>query len=158
MPVGVISVLMVMSKPKVLILCTGNSCRSHMAEGILRHIAGDLFEVFSAGSKPAGYVHPLAIEALGEIGIDISGHSSKPLEPFMNAGIDTVITVCANADQDCPLFPGQVTRYHWGFEDPPKAVRPGESELDAFRRIRDEILKVFSAYAGGYRQALAASH
>ncbi|MBC2594208.1 arsenate reductase ArsC [Ruficoccus amylovorans] len=146
-----------MSKPKVLILCTGNSCRSHMAEGILRHIAGDLFEVFSAGSKPAGYVHPLAIEALGEIGIDISAHTSKPLALFMEAGIDTVITVCANADQDCPLFPGQVTRYHWGFEDPPKAVRPGESELDAFRRIRDEIRNVFSAYASGYRQALATS-
>ncbi|MDP0495868.1 MAG: arsenate reductase ArsC [Verrucomicrobiota bacterium JB024] len=144
-----------MSKPKVLILCTGNSCRSHMAEGILRHAAGDLLEVFSAGSKPAGYVHPMAIEALKEIGIDISGHTSKHLDAFMNAGIDTVITVCANADQDCPLFPGKVNRYHWGFEDPPKAVRPGESELDAFRRIRDEIRKVFEAYASGYRQALA---
>lgn len=143
------------SKPKVLILCTGNSCRSHMAEGILRHAAGDLLEVFSAGSKPAGYVHPLAIEALKEIGIDISGHTSKHLDAFMDAGIGTVITVCANADQDCPLFPGRVNRYHWGFEDPPKAVRPGESELDAFRRIRDEIRKVFEAYASGYRQALA---
>ncbi|QYY34825.1 arsenate reductase ArsC [Ruficoccus sp. ZRK36] len=143
-----------MSKPKVLILCTGNSCRSHMAEGILRHAAGDLFEVYSAGSKPAGYVHPLAIEALKEIGIDISGHTSKHLEQFMEAGIETVITVCANADQDCPVFPGKVSRYHWGFEDPPKAVRPGETELDAFRRIRDEIRKVFEAYASGYRQAL----
>ncbi|MGE9293548.1 MAG: arsenate reductase ArsC [Puniceicoccales bacterium] len=143
-----------MSKPNVLILCTGNSCRSHMAEGILRHTAGDLFEVFSAGSKPAGYVHPMAIEALKEIGIDISGHSSKHLDQFMDAGIDTVITVCASADQDCPLFPGKVNRYHWGFEDPPKAVRLGESELNAFRRIRDEIRKVFEAYASGYRQAL----
>lgn len=125
-----------------------------MAEGILRHTAGDLFEVFSAGSKPAGYVHPMAIEALKEIGIDISGHSSKHLDQFMDAGIDTVITVCASADQDCPLFPGKVNRYHWGFEDPPKAVRLGESELNAFRRIRDEIRKVFEAYASGYRQAL----
>ena len=128
-----------------------------MAEGILRHAAGDLLEVFSAGSKPAGYVHPMAIEALKEIGIDISGHTSKHLDQFMDAGIGTVITVCANADQDCPLFPGKVNRYHWGFEDPPKAVHPGESELDAFRRIRDEIRKVFEAYASGYRQALATS-
>lgn len=124
-----------------------------MAEGILRHIAGDLFEVFSAGSKPTGYVHPTAIAALQEIGIDISGHTSKHLEQFLTAGIDTVITVCANADQDCPLFPGEVNRYHWGFEDPPKAMREGESESDAFRRIRDEIYNVFDAYASGYREA-----
>ena len=128
-----------------------------MAEGILRNAAGDLFEVHSAGSKPAGYVHPKAIEALAEIGIDISDHESKHLDPFLDAGIDTVITVCGNADQACPVFPGKVNRYHWGFEDPPKAVRPDETELDAFRRIRDEIRKVFEAYASGYRQALAAS-
>ena len=145
-----------MSKPKVLILCTGNSCRSHMAEGILRAAAGDLFEVFSAGSKPAGYVHPQAIEALREIGIDISGHSSKHLDQFLNTGINTVITVCGNADQVCPTFPGGVDRFHWGFEDPPHARRDGESEQDAFRRIRDEIRKVFEAYAAGYRQAIGA--
>lgn len=145
-----------MTKPKVLILCTGNSCRSHMAEGILRHCAGDLFEVFSAGSKPAGYVHPTAIEVLKEIGIDISDHTSKHFEQVMTVGIDTVITVCANADKDCPLFPGKVTRYHWGFEDPPKAVREGECELDAFRRIRDAIYNVFDAYASGYREACGA--
>lgn len=144
-----------MSQPKVLILCTGNSCRSHMAEGILRHAAGDLLEIHSAGSQPAGYVHPKAIEALQEIGIDISGHTSKHLDQFLDAGIDTVITVCGNADQACPAFPGKVDRFHWGFEDPPKAARPGESEIDAFRRIRDEIRKVFEAYAAGYRQALS---
>ena len=143
-----------MKKPKILILCTGNSCRSHMAEGILRHAAGDLFEIFSAGSKPAGYVHPSAIEALREIGIDISSHTSKHLDRFLDAGINTVITVCGNADQACPAFPGKVNRYHWGFEDPPKAVREGESEIDAFRRIRDEIRKVFEAYASGFREAL----
>lgn len=143
-----------MTKPKVLILCTGNSCRSHMAEGILRNAAGDLFEIYSAGSKPAGYVHPNAIEALKEIGIDISAHTSKHLDQYMEAGISTVITVCDNADESCPLFPGKVNRYHWGFEDPPKAAREGESEMDAFRRIRDEIKKVFEAYAGGYREAL----
>lgn len=143
-----------MSKPKVLILCTGNSCRSHMAEGILRHTAGDLFEIYSAGSKPAGYVHPNAIAALQELGIDISGHSSKHLQQFLDAGINTVITVCDHADESCPIFPGKINRYHWGFEDPPKAVREGESEMGAFRRIRDEIHKVFAAYASGYREAL----
>ena len=99
-----------MIKTKTLILCTGNSCRSHMAEGILRHVAGDLFEVFSAGSKPAGYVHPLAIEVLNEIGIDISGHRSKHLDEFLNAGIETVITVCDHANESCPIFPGKVRR------------------------------------------------
>ncbi len=138
---------------KVLILCTGNSCRSHLAEGVLRHAAADLFEVFSAGSAPAGYVHPLAVEVMAEIGIDLGAHTSKHLEPFLMAGMDTVITVCGNADQACPAFPGRVERYHWPFEDPPKAVRPGELERDAFRRIRDEIKKVFEAYAAGYREA-----
>jgi arsenate reductase len=143
-----------MHKPKVLILCTGNSCRSHMAEGILRHSAGDLFEVFSAGSKPAGYVHPVAIEVLREIGMDISHHESKHLDQFLSTGIQTVITVCDNANDSCPVFPGHVKRHHWGFEDPPKAVRPSESETDAFRRIRDEIRAVFEAYASGYRDAI----
>lgn len=141
-------------KKKVLILCTGNSCRSHMAEGILRHAAGDLFEVYSAGSQPAGYVHPLAIEALREIGIDISGHTSKHLDVFLDSGIDIVITVCDHAAEACPVFPGMVATHHWPFEDPPKAARPGETELDAFRRIRDEIRRTFESYAAGYRDAL----
>ena len=142
-----------MKKQKVLILCSGNSCRSHMAEGILKNAADDLFDVNSAGSKPAGYVHPNAIEALKEINIDISCNRSKHLDQFLNAGIDTVITVCDNANDACPIFPGRVNRYHWGFEDPPHAQQEGESELDAFRRIRDEIRKVFEAYAAGYRDA-----
>lgn len=125
-----------------------------MAEGILRHAAGDLFEVFSAGSNPAGYVHPHAITVLGEIGIDISSHTSKHVNEFLDVGIDTVITVCSNAQEACPVFPGHVQRYHWGFEDPPKAVRPGESELDSFRRIRDQIRSTFESYAAGYREAL----
>lgn len=124
-----------------------------MAEGILREAAGDLLEVHSAGSNPAGYVHPEAIAALREIGIDISGHSSKHLNEFLDQQIDTVITVCGNADQACPTFPGQVNRHHWGFEDPPKAMRPGESEGEAFRRIRDQIRLVFEAYAAGFREA-----
>jgi arsenate reductase len=141
-------------KPKVLILCTGNSCRSQIAEAILRKEAGDLFEVHSAGSDPAGYVHPKAIESLKEIGIDISDHTSKHLDEFRDTGINMVITVCGNADQACPAFPGPVIRYHWGFDDPPKSVREGETEMEAFRRIRDEIRKVFEAFAAGYRAAL----
>ena len=144
-----------MPKSKVLILCTGNSCRSHMAEGFLRSEAGDLIDVHSAGSNPAGYVHPSAMEAMAEIGIDITGHSSKHLDQFMDAGITTVITVCDNANESCPVFPGKVNRYHWSFEDPPKAAREGESEMDAFRRIRDEIGKVFGAYASGLREGLS---
>ncbi len=145
-----------MKKPTVLILCTGNSCRSHLAEGLLRAAGGDLFEVFSAGSKPAGYVHPSAIAAMAELGIDISGHTSKHLDQYLDAGIDTVITVCDHANDACPIFPGNVRRFHFGFEDPPKAIRPGETEMDAFRRIRDEIKKVFEAFAGGYRQGIGA--
>lgn len=141
-------------KPRVLILCTGNSCRSHMAEGILRHVAGDLFEVFSAGSKPAGYVHPEAIAVLRELGIDLSAHTSKHMDEFLDRDIQTVITVCGNADQACPIFPGQVNRYHWGFDDPAHATGSEEEIRAAFRRVRDQIQLVFEAYAAGYRQAL----
>lgn len=139
---------------KVLILCTGNSCRSHLAEGILRACAGDLFEVFSAGSKPAGYVHPEAIAVMAELGIDLSGHHSKHLDQFLEAGIGIVITVCDHANESCPVFPGAVRRHHWAFEDPPRAVRPGETERAAFRRVRDEIRRTFEAFAEGYRDAL----
>lgn len=147
-----------MSQPKrILILCTGNSCRSHMAEGILRAEAGNLFDVSSAGSKPAGYVHPTAIEVMKEVDVDLSGHESKSLDLFLDTDIDTVITVCDNANESCPVFPGAANRYHWGFEDPPKAIRPGETEIEAFRRIRDQIRQVFGAFAAGYRQALNVS-
>jgi arsenate reductase len=142
-----------MTKPFVLILCTGNSCRSHLAEGILRHAAGDIFDISSAGSKPAGYVHPKAIAVMKEIGIDISGHTSKHLNEFLNKKVDTVITVCGNADQACPMFPGQANRYHWGFNDPAHAKGTEEDILDVFRRVRDQIKLVFEAYAAGYREA-----
>jgi arsenate reductase len=138
-----------MQKPTVLILCTGNSCRSHLAEGILRHAAGDHLNVVSAGSKPAGYVHPLAIQVLKEIGIDISQHRSKHLNDFLQQPIETVITVCGNADQACPVFPGQLNRHHWGFDDPAHATGPEEEKLAVFRRVRDEIRRVFEAYAQG---------
>ena len=143
-----------LKKPNVLILCTGNSCRSHMAEGILRHAAGDLMQVYSAGSNPAGYVHPKAIGVLREIGIDISGHTSKHMTEFLNGNIHTVITVCGNADQACPMFPGQVNRYHWGFDDPAHAIGSDEEVLECFRRVRDQIKLVFEAYAAGYREGI----
>jgi arsenate reductase (thioredoxin) len=144
-------------KPTVLILCTGNSCRSHLAEGILRNAASDLFNVVSAGSKPAGYVHPKAIEVMKEIGIDISHHTSKHMNDFLNRKIDTVISVCGNADQACPMFPGQVNRYHWGFEDPAHAEGTDEEVLNIFRSVRDQIKLVFKAYAAGYREKKVAS-
>ena len=139
-------------KPSILILCTGNSCRSHMAEGILRAAAGDIITVHSAGSNPAGYVHPQAIAALAEIGIDISAHTSKHMNDFLKRNIDTVITVCGKADQACPMFPGQVHRYHWGFDDPAHATGTEEEIEKAFRRVRDQIQLVFTAYAAGLRQ------
>ncbi len=144
-----------MNKNRVLILCTGNSCRSHMAEGILRAAPSDLFEVHSAGSNPAGYVHPEAIAALDEIGIDISGHASKHMDTFLDRDIHTVITVCGNADQACPVYPGQVNRYHWGFFDPAKAIGTESEIKQSFRDIRDQIKLVFEAYASGYREASA---
>jgi arsenate reductase (thioredoxin) len=138
-------------KPNVLILCTGNSCRSHMAEGILRAAAGDLIEVHSAGSKPAGYVHPKAIQVLKEIGIDISSHTSKHMNDFLNRKITTVITVCGHADQACPIYPGHVNRHHWGFEDPAHAKGTDEEILNEFRRVRDQIQLVFEAFAAGLK-------
>lgn len=138
-----------MKPPVILILCTGNSCRSHLAEGILRVALGNHFHVASAGSKPAGYVHPLAIRAMAEIGIDLSGHHSKHLELFLDDEVETVITVCGNADQLCPVFPGQLNRHHWGFDDPAHATGSEDQQLAVFRRVRDEIRRVFEAYAAG---------
>jgi arsenate reductase len=135
--------------PLILILCTGNSCRSHLAEGILRRALGDGWEVASAGSKPAGYVHPLAIRAMAEIGVDLSGHRSKHLDEFLTREVETVVTVCGNADQACPMFPGQVNRHHWGFDDPAHATGTEEEQMQVFRRVRDEIARVFEAYAAG---------
>lgn len=120
-----------------------------MAEGILRAASKDAFEVASAGSKPAGYVHPLAIKALAEIGIDISKHTSKHMNDFLTQPVETVITVCGNADQACPTFPGQRNRHHWGFDDPAHAEGNDEEKMKVFRRVRDEIRRVFEAYAAG---------
>ena len=138
-------------KPTVLILCTGNSCRSHLAEGILRAAAGDFLNVQSAGSKPAGFVHPFALRVMQEIGLDLSAHHSKHLNDFLSQPVETVITVCGNADQACPVFPGQVNRHHWGFDDPAHATGSDDEKLAVFRRVRDEIKSVFEAYAAGRR-------
>ena len=141
-------------KPLVLILCTGNSCRSHLAEGLLRAAAGDILEIASAGSRPAGYVHPIAIEVMSEIGIDISAHQSKHMNDFLSREVETVVTVCGNADQACPMFPGQLNRHHWGFDDPAHATGTHAEQAQVFRRVRDEIKRVFDAYAAGRRDAL----
>ncbi|MBC8245019.1 MAG: arsenate reductase ArsC [Verrucomicrobia bacterium] len=141
------------AKPTVLILCTGNSCRSHMAEGILRSVAGDVLDVQSAGSDPTGQVHPLAIRALAEIGIDISSHTSKHLEEFIERDIETVITVCDDADRACPVFPGQAHRHHWPFPDPAKA-NGSEAEIwNFFERVRDDIRRKFTDYGQARKKA-----
>jgi arsenate reductase len=127
------------TKKRVLILCTGNSARSQMAEGILRHDGGDAFEVQSAGVRPGG-VRPEAIQVMREIGIDISGHRSKSVDEFIGQEFDAVITVCDNAKEACPVFPGKTERVHRSFEDPPPpGVGSGEERLSIFRRVRDEI-------------------
>jgi arsenate reductase len=126
-----------------------------MAEGILRAAAGDFLEVCSAGSQPAGHVHPQAIAALAEIGIDLSGHTSKHMNGFLDREVETVITVCGNADQACPVYPGQVNRHHWPFDDPAKSTGTPEEFAADFRRVRDEIRRVFEAYAQGRRDGTA---
>jgi arsenate reductase len=145
---------MTSDKATVLVLCTGNSCRSHMAEGILREASKGAFQVASAGSNPSGYVHPLAIKVMAEIGIDISGHTSKHMNEFLGRKVETVITVCGKADQACPIFPGQINRHHWPFDDPAHAAGTEEEKLGVFRRVRDEIGQVFRAYAAGRVDAL----
>lgn len=133
-------------KEKVLILCTGNSCRSQMAEGVLRHFGHDRYEVFSAGSMPSR-VNPLAIQVMEEIGIDISKHRSKHLDEFRTITMDYVITVCDNANNNCPYYPGSVKRLHWPFPDPPHQAEPSPAVLKEFRLVRDMILIKFKRAA-----------
>jgi len=125
-------------RKRVLILCTGNSARSQMAEGLLRYEGGDRFEVASAGVAPTR-LRPEAIVVMKEIGIDISGHSSKLVAEFTNQKFDYVITVCDNANEQCPVFPGETRRIHWSFDDPAAARGGDEERLSVFRRVRDEI-------------------
>lgn len=122
----------------VLILCTGNSARSQMAEGLLRDVAGDRIEVASAGVAPT-HVRPEAIEAMKEIGIDISNHRSKSIDELITRAFDYVITVCDNANQHCPVFPGACRRIHWSIEDPAAVAGDDETRLEAFRSARNEL-------------------
>jgi arsenate reductase len=123
---------------RVLFLCTHNSARSQMAEGLLRHLSGDRFEVMSAGTE-ATHVRPLAIRAMDEIGVDISFQESKSLERYLHETFDYVITVCDDANEACPFFPGASQRLHWSFEDPSRAEGPEEERLAVFRSVRDRI-------------------
>lgn len=125
-------------RKRVLILCTGNSARSQMAEGLLRHDGGGRFEVESAGTHP-GQVRPEAIEAMREVGIDISTHRSKSVDEFAGREFDYVITVCDNARENCPVFPARTERVHWSFDDPAASTGDMSARLAVFRRIRDEI-------------------
>lgn len=125
-------------KNRVLFLCTGNSCRSQMAEGWLRHLAGDRFEVVSAGTHPLG-LNPFAVTVMGEAGVDISHHVSERVDPYLSQPFDYVITVCDNAQESCPVFPGAATKLHWSFADAAHATGTYEQRLIVFRKSRDEI-------------------
>lgn len=132
------------SRKRVLILCTGNSARSQMGEGLLRHLAGDDFETFSAGTRPVG-LNPSAVKVMSEIGIDISAQRSKSVDEFAGQEFDYVITVCNNAKESCPFFPGEAIRLHHGFEDP--AAAPENEQLETFRRVRDQMLNWFREFS-----------
>lgn len=136
-----------MSK-RVLILCTGNSARSQMAEGLLRHLAGERFEVESAGVAPT-QVRPEAITVMSELGVDISKHRSKSVDEFSGQHFDYVITVCDNANEQCPVFPANTQRIHWSFADPAVAHGDEQSRLRVFRRVRDEIHAQLSRFVAG---------
>jgi len=140
------------SPRRVLFLCTGNSCRSQMAEGLLRELCGPDIVSLSAGAHPSGYVHPLAVEVMQELEIDISTHRSKSIHDFQPpAGVppDVVISVCDNAAEECPVFPGPaVQRLHWPFFDPADAIGTEDEKRAVFRRVRDEIHSAIQDYLG----------
>lgn len=125
-------------KPRILVLCTGNSARSQMGEGLFRHYLGDRFEVHSAGTRPS-LVRPEAIAVMAELGIDISSHRSKPVEEFLDTEFRYVVTVCDHARESCPVLPGAAERLHWSFEDPAAVEGSQQERRAAFRRIRDQI-------------------
>ncbi|HEY9196514.1 MAG TPA: arsenate reductase ArsC [Mucilaginibacter sp.] len=127
----------------ILVLCTGNSCRSQLAEGYLRHFAGDRAKIYSAGIETHG-VNPKAIQVMAEDHIDISGHTSNHVDEYISVPFDYVITVCDNASEACPFFPGEVQRFHYNFPDPAKAKGTPEEIMDEFRRVRD-MIKTYSA-------------
>lgn len=131
---------------RVLILCTGNSCRSQMAETLWETLGDGEWESESAGSKPSGYVHPLAIRAMQELDIDISQNTSKSLEQFRDQMFNLVVTVCDNAKESCPVFPGATETLHWPFDDPADATGTDDEKMFVFRRVRDEIKETIQNY------------
>jgi len=135
-----------MSKKRVLFLCTGNSARSQMAEGLVNHFLGEQWEAVSAGTAPSGYVHPLAIQALADLGIDASGQRSKSTDEFRGVTFDVVITVCDHAAQNCPVWLGKGRRKHLGFPDPAAATGNEDEQLAVFRRVRDGLRQQVFAY------------
>lgn len=142
-----------MAKETILIVCTGNSARSQMAEGLLRQEAGDRFAVFSAGTKPSR-VRPEAIAVMGEIGVDISRHRSKSVDEFMGKPLDFVITVCDSAKETCPIFPGNAKRLHWPFEDPAAVEGDENVRMAAFRCIRDQIHGRIMVFLDGFTSSM----
>lgn len=143
-----------MHKLKVLFLCTGNSCRSQMAEGWARALKGDSIEAFSAGTDPHG-LNPLAVRVMAEAGVDISGHRPKHVDELTGVALDYVVTVCDDANEACPVFPGKAKRLHVGFDDPPRLARSAASEAEAlqhYRRVRDEIAAFVRTLPGGLRR------
>jgi len=137
-----------MNKRRVLVLCTGNSARSQMAEGLLRHDAGDRFEVFSAGVDPAVRVRPEAIQVMQELGIDISGHRPKHVNEFAGQHFDYVLTVCDNAKETCPIFPSNTVTIHESFKDPAAFHGSEQEQLEMFRRVRDQIRRYLRDFPG----------
>jgi arsenate reductase len=138
---------------RVLFLCSGNSARSQMAEGLLRSFGGHDFEVYSAGTEPQG-LHPLAVTVMDEIGLDISGQQSKPIERFLGQPFDYIITVCDRARDRCPTFPGDNVRIHWGFDDPAAATGTPAERLIVFRRVRNEIAERLRVWVTVQRKRL----
>ncbi|MEQ8846207.1 arsenate reductase ArsC [Botrimarina sp.] len=138
---------------RVLILCTGNSCRSQMAEGLWNDLGKGQWEAVSAGSRPAGYVNPLAIRAMDELGLDISANQSKSVDEFASERFDLAVTVCDNARDACPVFPNAAETLHWPFDDPYYASGDEAAQMGEFRRVRDEIRAKIAAFLAGQRGA-----
>ena len=133
-------------RKRVLFLCTGNSCRSQMAEGLVNHFLGEVWQAYSAGTEPAGYVHPLAVQAMLELTIDITMQRSKSIDELREMELDTVVTVCDDAAENCPVWLGKGRKVHIGFEDPAKATGSEEERLAVFRKVRDEMRHQVLAY------------
>lgn len=138
----------------ILILCKGNSCRSQMAEYFLQAVVGDIADVASAGSSPAGYIHPMAIEVMREKGYDLGHAVSQSMHDFAHRDVAVVITVCNNAEKGCPSFPKELSHYCWTFDDPAHAEGNEQEQLSVFRKVRDEIERVFTAYGRGWVDTL----